>query len=181
MRQISIVLCAVIMALSSCGDKEIVGHNVEEAYEFEEPEVTATAASQELTFHLSAKYDIELPDDWYFSQVAEWDESLPADKWMIKEFGLFNPITAEVIDHDWVTIEKVKEGKIPVLRVKLKQNDEAKTRGIRIIVGYDKSKGTTYSGQIIIWQKAKTDETAFEVKAKYKGQLYVTNAHLNEN
>ena len=180
MKQIYIMICAVIMALSSCGDdKTIVGDVLLTAYEFEEPEVTATSASQELTFHLSAKKSYELPDDWYFFQVAEWDESLPVDKWLIKNFG--TSTGDDVRDLDWVTIEKVKDGKPPMLRVKLKQNEDARPRAIRIIVGYDKSPSTTYSGQIIIWQKAKADKTPFVVKAKYKGQLYVTNAHLNEN
>lgn len=154
MKQICVLMiCAVIMALSSCGDEGIVGYNVIDAYEFEEPEVTVTSASQELTFHLSAKKSYENPNDWHFFQVAEWDESLPSDKWLIKKFGLFNPIMDDVLDFDWATIEKVKDGKTPMLRVKLKQNEDARPRAIRIIVGYDKSPRTTYCGQIIIWQK----------------------------
>lgn len=152
MKQICVIMiCAVMMALSSCGDdKEIVGHNVIGTYEFEEPEVTVTSASQELTFHLSAKISYELPDDWYFFQVAEWDESLPVDKWLIKNFG--TSTGDDERDLDWVTIEKVKDGKPPMLRVKLKQNEDVRPRAIRIIVGYDKSPSTTYCGQIIIWQ-----------------------------
>lgn len=84
-----------------------------------------------------------------------------------------------IIIDDWLKVYKIwSQGKYK-LKVEMKANHSETMRGAQIIIGYE-YRNSTLSGEVTILQDyIKSEEQALEVKFRYKGKLYSSQATLD--
>lgn len=183
MRSINTITSLLVVLLGyvliGCENENADGMNLYEAYKFEVADTLLTASSHEMILSIDAMEDGDVvPDNWELFSISKWDDTFPGDdKWVLLGMVMFNP-DLKLGAFDWITMEKVSDNGELKLKINVKQNDTDKYRAMRIIVAV--KNGNTYkSAQVVVGQKAKPDTEPFEVKIRYKGQLYVSQAHLD--
>ncbi len=171
------LLCFITILSVSCN--EVKPYMVLSAYDVEVMDTTISADEHEFIVKV---HPIDNVGDWNAVAIHTWEDYYPGDdKWQLNSNGVQYEDNRSKAYLDWITVEKYVAGEdgISSIKITVKKNETNKARAIRIYVGKG-IKNCTYTNKrdFIIWQKAKADGTPFVVKAK--GQLYETNAHLNE-
>lgn len=179
-----IILLFGILTFIGCSNDEDIVHSEVQGFVSDIQDTTLTAVAHEITIQITTKEDCvnDLSNvKWDLKGVNEWDDTLPgSDKWVLNPKTLQS--TNEECGLEWVKVKKETDGNNTYLKVTLSANETDMLRGIRIYVGYQKNKVVTYlSNPIVIWQKNKEAEEAFQVKVRYKGTLYSSMAKLDEN
>lgn len=147
-----------------------------------------TAEAQD--FVIGSMYTSSCPLDWKHIITQLWviDEYVVHSRDSIDYIDQWydlHPIKTgkgEPIECDWIRFEIIKDT-IPVaLKISVKENNTNKQRAAMFSLTETNDKGfISRAGEIVIVQKPAIDATPFKVQLRYKGELYETEASLNEN
>ncbi len=201
LRRLRIGAVAIIALLTStvfvaCSDSQqpdepegiISGYNVI-GYYFDgfshhyHPDSIVSADAHELTFYTKVS---RAPYHWDKAEtyISLWDyEEIEgygikggnAGAWKTCDFTR----DGNTISYDWISVELVIEGDEYWANVSVKPNDTGKERCAQFEIIEDPYAGVTWCTYLIVTQKPVIDDTPFEIKARYKENIYSTQAHLD--
>lgn len=169
-----------IVTLSSCDKNDDPKYtDVQPGFRFEISDTLVSAVSHVFDVKVTPIHSANTLKNWDFFSVSVWNDALASDNsdgWEIVSMGLSD----KEIDLGWIKIGKKPTTGLPELNCEIKANTTGKKRKVRIIIG-EPNGSIIQSGEIIVSQQAQSpEEESFEVKAEYKGKLYITIASLNE-
>lgn len=155
------MLCFIAMMSVSCN--EVKPYMVFLAYDVEVMDTTISADEHE--FIVKVHQINKNVGDWSTVTIHTWEDYFPGDdKWLLNSNGVQYEDNKSKAHLDWITVEKYDAGEdgISSIKITVKKNETNKARAIRIYVGKSiKNYDYTNKRDLIIWQKAKADETPF--------------------
>ncbi len=201
LRKFWIGAVAIISLLTStvfvgCGDSQqtdepdtipsgyrVSGYYFDGFNRFSHPDSIVSADAHELTFYTK---EMRHPYHWDKAEtyISLWDyEEIEgygikggnAGAWKTCDFTR----DGNTISYDWISVELVIEGDEYWANVSVKPNDTGKERCAQFEIIEDPYAGVTWCTYLIVTQKPVIDDTPFEIKARYKENIYSTQAHLD--
>lgn len=169
-----IMVLLIAIGASSC-QESVKMINYARGYEFETNGDTVSKSSQVIYVRLKQDHRPKGSDDWIFKdvmiQTVEYSHPrlVPYDKLERLENG---------VKYEWFTLEKVwDDNNRPMVKITLEENNTSTSRYVAFRIG----SGDFYCGYPYeILQEGCKDSESFEMKVRYKGVVYTSMAHLDE-
>lgn len=144
---------------------------------FVDPDTTVSGSAHTFVVELSDAGQ-GLPDDWDFNLLSVDDFARPeGGSWcLINDYLTYGKDEMSI---SWVKVEKVKGDGCPAIKISLTEN-EGDIRAVRIGICKQHSKNGYFLSEYFVTQKGQSDTAPYEVKIRYKKQVYSTIAHTDE-
>ncbi|MDE6804305.1 MAG: hypothetical protein K2J29_06715 [Muribaculaceae bacterium] len=147
------------------------------------PDSIVSADAHELTFY-TKKMRHDYHWDKTYMDITLWDYDA-IDGYGIKgdNAGAWKGCDfkkdGNTLSYDWISFELVINGEEYWVNVHVKPNDTGKERCARFEITEYPEVYLTWRTTLIVTQKPVIDDTPFEIKARYKENIYSTQAHLD--